>query len=141
MFSRFDLEGIQHKINWKVLEPGKSTRLAGFKLSTIRSPHTHPDVSLSVRLEGGGKRIVFSGDSGWNDELVKFSEGADLLLCECTYYESAHLRIHMNYPELSKNRGRFNVGRMILTHLGRETLQHMPDIDLEMGFDGMKFEL
>lgn len=141
MFSRFKLEGIRQKMHWKVLEPGKTVRLAGFKVSTIRSPHTNPDISLSLKLDVGGKDIVFSGDTGWNEEFVKFSEGADLLLCECTYYESGHLRFHMNYPELKNNRDRFKVGRMILTHLGRETLQHASEIDIEMGFDGMKFEL
>ena len=44
---------------------------------------------------------MFSGDSGWNDELVEFSDGADLFLCECTYFESAHLKFHLNYPLLA----------------------------------------
>ncbi len=141
MFSRFKLEGIRKKLHFKVLDPGKSIRVAGMKVSAIRSPHTNPDVSLSIKLEAGGKTVVFSGDSGWNEELVKFSEGADLLICECTYYESSHLRFHMNYPELWKNRDRFKVGRMILTHIGRETLSHAAEVEIEMGFDGMRLEL
>ena len=141
MFSRFDLKQVQSKVKWMVLEPGKSTKLAGLRLSTIRSPHTKPDISLSVKLAVDGKIFVFSGDSGWNDELIDFSAGADLLLCECTYFESDHLRFHMNYPELARNRDRFHVQRMILTHLGRETINHTPDIKIEMGFDGMKLDL
>jgi ribonuclease BN (tRNA processing enzyme) len=124
-----------------VLEPGKNMKIAGARLSTIRSPHTKPDISLSVKLEIGGRTFVFSGDSGWNEELVKFTAGADLLLCECTYFESEHLRFHMNYPELKRNRSRFNVGRMILTHLGRETINHTSEVEIEMGFDGMKLEI
>ena len=141
MFSRFKLADIQSKVKWMVLEPGKSVKLLGRHLSTIRSPHTTPDVSLSVKLVVEGKTFVFSGDSGWNDELVDFSAGADLLLCECTYFESEHLRFHMNYPELARNRERFNVKRMILTHLGRELINHTPDVKIEMGFDGMKLEI
>ena len=75
MFPHFELDKIKHKLKFVVLEPGSSTRLGKFKVSAIRSPHTKPDISLSLRVDGGGKSIVFSGDSGWNDELVDFSDG------------------------------------------------------------------
>ena len=141
MFPHFDLAKVKHKLKFVVLKPGSSTRLGKFKVSAIRSPHTTPDISLSLRIDGGGKTIVFSGDTGWNDELVELSAGADLFLCECTYYESDHLTFHLNYPLLAANRGKFNVRRMVLTHLGREVLSREDEIDLEMGYDGMKIEI
>ncbi len=141
MFPHFNLAKVKHKLKFVVLEPGSSTRLGKFKVSAIRSPHTTPDISLSLRIDGGGKSIVFSGDTGWNDELVELSAGADLFLCECTYYESDHLTFHLNYPLLAANRGKFNVRRMVLTHLGREVLNHADQIALEMGYDGMKIEV
>ncbi len=141
MFPHFDLAKVKHKLRFVVLEPGSSTRLGKFKVSAIRSPHTTPDISLSLRIDGGGKSIVFSGDTGWNDELVELSAGADLFLCECTYYESDHLTFHLNYPLLAANRGKFNVRRMVLTHLGREVLNHADQIAIEMGYDGMKIEV
>ena len=141
MFPHFDLEKVKHKLKFVVLEPGSSTRLGKFKVSAIRSPHTKPDISLSLRLDGGGKSIVFTGDSGWNDELVEFSDGADLFLCECTYYESAHLTFHLNYPQLAANRDKFKVRRMVLTHLGREVLSREAEVALEMGYDGMKITI
>ena len=141
MFPRFELEKIKHKLKFVVLEPGRSTRLGKFQVHAIRSPHTKPDISLSFRVSAGGKAIVFSGDSGWNDELVKLSDGADLFLCECTYYESAELKFHLNYPLLAANRDKFKVRRMVLTHLGREVLSREDEIALEMGYDGMKIKI
>ena len=141
MYSRYNFQQLQSEVKWVVLEPGERYRIAGLKISTIRSPHTSPDVSLSLKIVAAAKTFVFSGDTGWNDELVEFSASADLLLCECTYYESDHLRFHMNYPELRRNLDRFKVKRMILTHLGREPIEHAREIDIEMGFDGMKLEL
>ena len=141
MFPRFALEEVRHKFKFVVLEPGRSTRLGKFQVRAIRSPHTKPDVSLSFRVDSGGKSIVFSGDSGWNDELVELCDGADLFLCECTYFESAQLTFHMNYPQLAANRDKFKVRRMILTHLGREVLSRENEIGIEMGFDGMKIEI
>ena len=37
----------------------------------------------------------------------------------------------MNYPGLSANRERFDVGRLILTHIGREVLDRLGDVKLE----------
>lgn len=132
---------VAKKLRFIVIEPGHSVRARNVKVSAIRSPHTQPDLSLSLRIQVGGKTIAFSGDSGWNDELVGFAHGADLFLCECTYYESAHLKFHINYPQLAANRDKFEVGRMVLTHLGREVLNHQAEIELELGFDGMKIEI
>jgi len=141
MFPHFELDKIKHKLKFVVLEPGTTTRLGKFSVAAIRSPHTKPDISLSLRVNGGGKSIVFSGDTGWNDQLVKLSEGADLFLCECTYYESAQLTFHLNYPLLAANRDKFKVRRMVLTHLGREVLNRENEVAIKMGFDGMKIEI
>ena len=141
MFAHYAIDKLRPKLKWVVLQPGKSTRMGKYRVRAIRSPHTKPDISLSVRIDGGGKSVVFSGDSGWNDELVKLSDGADLFICECTYFESSELAFHLNYPLLAANRGKFNVRRMVLTHLGREVLNHENEIAIEMGFDGMKIEI
>jgi ribonuclease BN (tRNA processing enzyme) len=37
-----------------------------------------------------GQRIVYAGDTGPNDELVKIVQGADLFVCEATLASSAH---------------------------------------------------
>jgi ribonuclease BN (tRNA processing enzyme) len=141
MFAHYSIDKLRPKLKWVVLQPGGSTRMGKYRVRAIRSPHTKPDISLSVRIDGGGKSVVFSGDSGWNDELVKLSDGADLFICECTYFESSELTFHLNYPLLAANRDKFNVRRMVLTHLGREVLNHENEIAIEMGFDGMKIEI
>ncbi|HYB89519.1 MAG TPA: MBL fold metallo-hydrolase [Candidatus Binataceae bacterium] len=141
LFPKIEFEKLKRKFRFAVLEPKKSARFGKVRVSAIRSPHTNPDISLSLRIEADGKSIVFSGDSGWNEELVPFSAGADLFLCECTYFESADLAFHMNYPQLAANRSRFNVRRMLLTHIGREVLNHKPEVEIEMAFDGMRIEL
>lgn len=142
MFPRVDVQTVRRRIKFMVLEPGRRARLGRVaRLGAIRSPHTAPDISLSIKLETGGKTIVFSGDTGWNEELVTFSDGADLMICECTYYAPDHSQSHINYAQLKSNRGRFRVGRMLLTHLGSEMLGHGSDIDMQMAFDGMRIEV
>jgi ribonuclease BN (tRNA processing enzyme) len=140
-YPRFDVKVIRPWLNFIEIEPHGEVHLGGVKISAIRSPHMQTDISLSLNLRIAGKTICYSGDSGWNEELVPFAEGADLFICECTYYESTHLPFHMNYPQLAANRDRFKVKRMILTHLGREVLDHRRQIKMELAFDSMKVEV
>jgi|SRR5208282_1964202 len=137
-YPHFNLKTIGPWLRFTELAPEHQVRAGALKVSAIRSPHTIPDISLSVKLEIGGRTIVFSGDSGWNEELVTFAAGANLFICECTYYESSHLTFHMNYPQLAANRARFKVDRMILTHLGREVLNHQKEVTMELASDGLK---
>lgn len=115
-------------------------RLHGIGVHPIRTHHTIKDISLAYRLTIDGKTIAFTGDTGWMDELLEFSAGADLFLCECTYFDT-NLDIHIGYPTLAAKRGSITARRTVLTHLGREVLDRIDEVDFEIGFDGMKIEL
>jgi ribonuclease BN (tRNA processing enzyme) len=141
MYPHMDTSPLERKLRYVVLEPGREVRLGPMRVASVRTPHTRPDVSLALRVTLAGKSVAFSGDTGWTDELVGLSARADLFLCECTYYESDHLDFHLNYPFLAKNRGRFTAKRMLLTHLGREVLDHEHEIDIEMASDLMTISL
>ncbi|MGA2411334.1 MAG: MBL fold metallo-hydrolase [Candidatus Binataceae bacterium] len=137
--SKGDAEKLKERLKFVVIEPGCEVKLGQVRISAMRTPHMKPpEVSLALRVQINGKTIVFSGDSGWTEEIVGFAAGADLFLCECTYFDSTELDFHMNYPGLLANHERFDVGRMILTHIGREVLERMGDVKLETADDGMK---
>jgi ribonuclease BN (tRNA processing enzyme) len=132
---------LRDKLRFVVLEPGVRQRVGRLQVETIRTPHMQYEASLALRFTLDGKKIAFSGDSGWSDELVDFTTGVDLFLCECTYFESAHLNFHMNYPELEKRRPQFDVGRMILTHMGREVIEKRRKLRIETARDGLTLKL
>lgn len=140
-FSRGDVERVRRQLKFIVIEPGSDQRIGKARVRAIRVPHMKRDCSLAFRVDMGGKTIAFTGDSGWTDELVPFAAGADLFVCECTYFESTQLNFHINYPMLAKKRSSFDVGRMVLTHVGREVLDHDSEIKLEMASDGMKLRV
>jgi ribonuclease BN (tRNA processing enzyme) len=133
-----DLDRLVSKLRFVVLEPGCDVKVGQVRLRAMRTPHMKRNVSLAFRLSIGSKTIAFSGDSGWTEEMLPFVAGADLFLCECTYFESTQLDFHMNYPKLDANRARFDVGRMVLTHVGREVLDRDREVKLEMARDGMR---
>jgi ribonuclease BN (tRNA processing enzyme) len=133
-----DLERLVSKLRFVVLEPGSDQKIGPVRIRAMRTPHMKRNISLAYRITIGDKSIAFSGDSGWSEELLPFVAGADLFLCECTYYESEQLDFHMNYPKLDANRARFDVGRMVLTHVGREVLDRdQEEVTLELAYDGM----
>ena len=136
-----DLERLVNKLRFVVLEPGCDEKIGSVRIRAMRTPHMKPDVSLAYRISTGSKSIAFSGDSGWTEDLVPFVAGADLFLCECTYFDSTQLDFHLNYPQLDANRARFDVGRMILTHIGREVLDREREVKLEMAHDGMQIKV
>ena len=139
--TRGDIERVRDKLRFVVLDPGVKQRLGKLQVETIRTPHMRYEPSLALKFALNGKTIAFSGDSGWTDELIKFTAGADLFMCECTYFESAHLDFHMNYPELERRRPHFDVGRMILTHVGREVLEKRRKLKIETAHDGLKIQV
>ncbi len=58
-----------------------------FRFSFV--PTAHPDPCFAIRADCGSASLVYSGDTEPCWELVPFSEGADLLLCETTPRASA----------------------------------------------------
>jgi ribonuclease BN (tRNA processing enzyme) len=136
-----NLASLVKLLRFVVLEPGCDEKVGPIHIRAMRTPHMKRDISLALRIAIAGKSIAFSGDSGWTEELVPFVAGADLFLCECTYFDSTQLAFHMNYPQLDANRARFDVGRMILTHVGREVLDRDHEVKLEMAHDGMQIKV
>jgi ribonuclease BN (tRNA processing enzyme) len=136
-----DIDRLLSKLRFVVLEPGIDKKIGPVRVRAMRTPHMKRDFSLALKVTAAGKTVAFSGDSGWTEEMVSFVAGANLFLCECTYFESSQLDFHMNYPQLDANRSRFDVGRMVLTHIGREVLDRDREVKLEMAHDGMHIKV
>lgn len=79
----------------------------------------HPAPTFAVRVETETSSIGYTGDTGWNDELVDFFKGVDLLLCESSLYNKYKGRIegHLTSGEAGMLAKEAEVGKLILTHL------------------------
>jgi ribonuclease BN (tRNA processing enzyme) len=122
------------------VEPMQPTRLGSVELLPFRVPHQEEEVSLGLRIGVDGRTILYSGDTGWTEDLVAQSQGTDLFICECCYFET-RVDYHLDYPRLRENHHRFGCKRLVLTHVGREVLARRGEIDLEIAGDGMVVEL
>jgi ribonuclease BN (tRNA processing enzyme) len=79
----------------------------------------HPVDCFAIRLETEGKTLVYTGDTAYKEELVSFSQDADLLLCECNFYghQDGSNAGHMTSVHAGKLAQKANVKGLVLTHL------------------------
>lgn len=127
-------------IEYRELAADTVTEIAGVRVTPLRVPHVAELVSFAYRIEVGGKTLVYSGDTGWTDDLVAHARGADLFVCECSTFETK-LDIHVSYPEIARCASALGCKRLLLTHLGSEPLARLDEITLEVARDGMTIEL
>ncbi|WP_062105320.1 MBL fold metallo-hydrolase [Bacillus niameyensis] len=88
-----------------------------FQISFIRT--IHPVPCYAMRILANGKSLIFTADTAYFLDLVEFSKGADLLLCESNYYknmENAAVN-HMTSQQAGKLANLAQVKSLILTHL------------------------
>lgn len=120
--------------------PGSVHDLGPLRLHPFRVPHQETEISLGLAVVVEGRTILYSGDTGWTEELVTRSQGADLFICECCYFETRR-PFHLDYPQIAANRERFGARRMVLTHLGAEVHARRAEIDMELAHDGLVVDL
>jgi ribonuclease BN (tRNA processing enzyme) len=65
------------------------------QLTVTTAPANHGAGALHLRFDAGGRSVVFSGDTGPSDNLVRLARSADLLVTECAGPIAGHLDAHM----------------------------------------------
>ena len=119
-----------------VLEPDKPTKLGPVDVVGFRTHH-NPDANpQGYVVTAGDKRVAYSGDTGWFDALPDKVRGVDLFVCECTQVEPGY-EYHLSLAELVERQGEFDVGEMILTHLGTEMAERRGRCQLPTADDGL----
>lgn len=95
-----------------VLHPGD-----GVVVRHREVPHLPP--THAVRVEAGGRSLVYGADCAPNDALVELAEGADALLCECTFGADPVPEglPHLDAATAGAMARRAGAGRLLLTHM------------------------
>lgn len=99
--------------------------------------HSEEARSHGLRIEVADRIIGFSGDTTWTDELGNIAEGANLMICECNFFETQTPN-HLDYRTLEKRLPELNAERIILNHLGDEMLNNLDRVGQTCAEDGMK---
>jgi ribonuclease BN (tRNA processing enzyme) len=100
-----------------VLEVASGEDLAladGVFLGARKVPHTVESVAYSV--SGSGRRVVFTGDTGFDPDLGVWAEGCDLFISECSLPDSFALPNHLTPRQCGALAAIARPGLLALTH-------------------------
>jgi len=102
------------------LAKGKKIEIGGKKIDGKKLIYVEPM-----------KKITFVMDTRMNENAIKISKSADLLVCEATYSKEdeglAEMRAHLISTESAKIAKKAKVGKLILTHLSQR-YDEMPKV-------------
>jgi ribonuclease BN (tRNA processing enzyme) len=116
------------------------TAVAGAALRAFEAYHSPDSLPHGFVVTAGGKRIAYTGDTGWFDAFPDRVRGADLLVTECTYVEKS-FAYHLSLEELEARRAELECGRIVLTHLGPAMSDLRGEASFETAEDGMILNL
>jgi ribonuclease BN (tRNA processing enzyme) len=80
---------------------------------------THSVPSYAMAFNSGGKKFVYSGDTRYDENLIPFAMGADLLLMEAAFFSSelTETAMHVSAEEAGLTGKKAGVKRLLLTHI------------------------
>ncbi len=86
------------------------------KIKILSAPTGHTPDSVAYRLEVAGHSMVYSGDAAPHGELAQLAEGADLLICECSFPSGWETEDHLNADSVSRIASQAGVKSLVITH-------------------------
>lgn len=140
MFGELAERPMTFPVEYRELSPDQTTHVCGVDLVPFVVPHLEKEICFGYQAKRADKSLLYSGDCGWNEDLVRYSQGTDLFICECCYFGS-QTPFHLSYPELLQERDRLGCKRLLLSHLGREVLARQAEVSFECAHDGYVVEV
>ena len=142
MYRELAARGIPFPLQFREVTPETAERIHDVTLFPFRVPHQEKDISLGYRAAVDGKAVLYSGDCGWNEELVTHSQGTDLFICECCYFGTL-TNFHVSYPQIAQahQQGQLGCKRLVLSHIGREVLERIDEVTIECAHDGLVLDV
>jgi len=128
--------GMTLPFEFHALSDGFETKIGPFTMRTYRTPH--PVEAYATRIEHGGSVLVYSGDTGPDAGLVEFARGADLLLCEASFVESAENPpdLHLTGADAGRLATDAQIDHLLLTHIPPWTDRDEVEADLRTSYAG-----
>ena len=110
-----DLLALGYPLSIREMVPGDGIVLAGgVHLRCTKVPHTEESMAYSV--EAGGRRIVYTGDTGPDGAFGAWAHGCDILLVECSLPDAMAITTHLTPTQCGALGAAAEPGVLALTH-------------------------
>ncbi len=86
----------------------------GVELTAYAVPHTLESVAYSV--EHGGRRVIYTGDTGFDSAVAQWAAGCDVLLTECSLPDSLAIPSHLTPAQAGRMAAIATPALLALTH-------------------------
>jgi ribonuclease BN (tRNA processing enzyme) len=116
------------------------TELGGALVSAFPVKHVAESDPHGLRIRLRDTLVAYSGDAVWSEDLVRLARGADLFICDASFFDRDDPS-HVSYRTLMTQRDKLECRRIVLTHLGAETLARIGELELEHAVDGTVFDV
>ena len=93
----------------------KKQKIDGLEIKTFKTVHTENSIGYVVR--SGGKKIVYTGDTGYFPGLRKVASEADIFVTECALPDSEKMAVHMTPSDIAEILRESNPKKIVLSHL------------------------
>lgn len=105
------------------MEPGRHMETAGLRIEAERMNHANDSLPLCLgfRVETGGRRLAYTGDTAWTEALTSLGHGVEVFVSDCNYAEGFNQPEHLSLDEIAVLRHKLDERTsIILTHLGHD---------------------
>ena len=110
------------------LHTGREDKKEFNDFTVVSVPVNHTPHSLGFRIEdSSGKVIVYSGDTGYCEEMVDLARDADLLILESSFPDEKEIKGHLTPSRAGDIATRSGAKKLLLTHFYPECLK----VDIE----------
>ncbi|MFO1445476.1 MBL fold metallo-hydrolase [Bacillus sp. Bva_UNVM-123] len=113
-FSKLTYKNITNGVTYK---PDKPLIIGPYTIQFLQTEHPVP--CYAMKIEAGGKTLVYTADTSYKEAFIPFCRGVDLLLCECNFYgnQDGKNAGHMTSYDAGTLAKKANVKNLMLTHL------------------------
>lgn len=119
----------EHSVLWSLMVDFPMTRPVAYQIDQVLElgpfeakmiQTTHPIECAAIRLveKTTGKTLVYTADSGWQDNLIEFAQGANVLIADTNFpNERGRNGVHMTAEEVAHLANQAKVGQLLVSHI------------------------
>ena len=113
----------------------EKTKVGSYKVKACLTGHTENSICLRIS-DTDDKSVFYSGDSGWNEDLIRLADSSDLAILYSANSVQNQTKDHLTPVLAAKIADLAGVKRLMLTHLYPEVWHFEPAIEAARYFKG-----